>query len=66
MARTALTGINDINVFLFTPYPGSELFKELQEEGKIGKLDDAYDSVNTFFGDIDFNEKGGRLQYLTD
>ena len=32
----------------------------------IGKLDDAYDSVNTFFGDIDFNEKGGRLQYLTD
>ena len=42
MARTALTGINDINVFLFTPYPGSELFKELQEEGKIGKLDDAY------------------------
>ena len=42
VARTALTGINDINVFLFTPYPGSELFKKLQEEGKIGKLDDAY------------------------
>jgi hypothetical protein len=32
----------------------------------IGKLDDAYDKVNNFFGDIDFNEKGGRLQYLTD
>jgi radical SAM superfamily enzyme YgiQ (UPF0313 family) len=40
--RTALAGVDDVVVFLFTPYPGSELFDELRAAGVIGELDDAY------------------------
>jgi radical SAM superfamily enzyme YgiQ (UPF0313 family) len=42
VARVALLGIADINVFLFTPYPDSELFDELRTAGEIGALDDEY------------------------
>ncbi|MEZ4489168.1 MAG: radical SAM protein [Cyanobacteriota/Melainabacteria group bacterium] len=41
LIKLAVIGVHDVSVFPFTPYPGSSLFKELQEKGVI-KLDDDY------------------------
>lgn len=38
--RMAAAGIEDVSVFSFTPYPGSELFNELVEKGDIVLNDD--------------------------
>jgi anaerobic magnesium-protoporphyrin IX monomethyl ester cyclase len=35
--RMAWVGIHDVSVYLFVPYPGSELFQDLQASGKIPK-----------------------------
>jgi anaerobic magnesium-protoporphyrin IX monomethyl ester cyclase len=40
--KLALLGVDDCNMSLFSPYPGSELFSRLQREGKIPALDNAY------------------------
>jgi radical SAM superfamily enzyme YgiQ (UPF0313 family) len=43
LARMAWIGVHDISLGPFRPYPGSELFRALQERGVIPeKLDDAY------------------------
>ncbi len=42
MWRLALMGVDDCNVSAFTPYPGSELFDELNEEGALGPIGDNY------------------------
>lgn len=43
LARLALVGVHDISIAPFRPYPGSELFRDLQAAGKIpDPLDDAY------------------------
>jgi anaerobic magnesium-protoporphyrin IX monomethyl ester cyclase len=39
--RMAVLGVFDVAVSKFVPYPGSELFRRLQREGKI-KLDDEF------------------------
>lgn len=39
--RLALLGVHDVSVTKFIPYPGSELFLQLQASGKIA-LDDAF------------------------
>ena len=39
--RMAVLGVYDVAVSKFVPYPGSELFRRLQREGKI-ELDDAF------------------------
>ena len=39
--KMAVLGVHDIAVSKFVPYPGSELFRRLQREGKI-ELDDAF------------------------
>ncbi|HBP21107.1 MAG TPA: hypothetical protein DEA08_25385 [Planctomycetes bacterium] len=41
-AKLALLGVDDVPLYMFSPYPGSELFKFLQEKGVIGELDDDY------------------------
>ena len=41
IARMAAAGIHDLSVFPFSPYPGSELFADLQKRGRL-KLDDPY------------------------
>ena len=38
----AVIGVNDAYVGAFAPYPGSELFDELYENGQIASLDDEY------------------------
>jgi len=40
--RFAAMGVDDTGLFLFSPYPGSELFTYLQSTGRIGKLDRDY------------------------
>jgi radical SAM superfamily enzyme YgiQ (UPF0313 family) len=38
----AWLGLHDIYVAVFSPYPGSELFGQLRQSGKIPRLDDDY------------------------
>jgi radical SAM superfamily enzyme YgiQ (UPF0313 family) len=41
--KLAWVGVHDVGVFLFSPYPGSQLFRDLQRDGLIPeKLDDDY------------------------
>jgi anaerobic magnesium-protoporphyrin IX monomethyl ester cyclase len=40
--RMALIGAEDCNIAKFSPYPGSELFRELRSNGKIPTIDDNY------------------------
>ena len=41
--RMALAGVHDTGVSMFSPYPGTELFEELQAKGVVPKpLDDRY------------------------
>jgi len=39
---SAVIGIHDISIWVFVPYPGSELFSRLRSEGEIAKMDDAF------------------------
>jgi len=40
--KLALMKTDDANVATFTPYPGSELFDELQKENAFGEINDQY------------------------
>jgi radical SAM superfamily enzyme YgiQ (UPF0313 family) len=40
--RMAFLGVTDSNISVFSPYPGSEIFNELRNDGTIPDLDDAY------------------------
>lgn len=41
LARLAVAGVDDVNVFPFSPYPGSELFAQLLADGRV-RLDARY------------------------
>jgi anaerobic magnesium-protoporphyrin IX monomethyl ester cyclase len=43
--KLALMKVNDCNISAFSPYPGSELFDELQRENAFGKIDDEYFAI---------------------
>jgi radical SAM superfamily enzyme YgiQ (UPF0313 family) len=40
--RMAFLGVDDVNISIFSPYPGSELFNDLYHDGTIPKIDDEY------------------------
>ena len=40
--KMAILGVEDCNIATFSPYPGSELYRELVADGSIPALDDAY------------------------
>ncbi|MBX3411182.1 MAG: B12-binding domain-containing radical SAM protein [Pirellulales bacterium] len=40
--RMAIVGVHDVGIFLFSPYPGSQLFNELRSDGIVGELNDDY------------------------
>ena len=42
LARMGAAGIHDASVSLFSPYPGSEIFSDLLEDGGIDALDDEF------------------------
>lgn len=43
--KLALMKVDDCNISSFSPYPGSELFRELQNEGEIDEINDEYFAV---------------------
>ncbi len=40
--KYAWMGLDDVGIFAFTPYPGSELYAELKQRGKISGLNKEY------------------------
>lgn len=51
MAMAAL-GVRDTMVYLFCPYPGSEMYRELRAAGRIGEPDDAYFTALACYTDL--------------
>lgn len=41
-ARAAAMGVHDCTIAVFTPYPGSELFEEIQAQGGVSAINDDY------------------------
>ena len=48
ITRMALVGAHDLSIWAFSPYPGSELFKNLQRENKINLDDNFYDALRSY------------------
>ena len=42
LTRMGRSGVHDVSVSLFSPYPGSELYHQLRESGRIPELSDEY------------------------
>lgn len=42
LAKMGLAGVQDMSISLFSPYPGSQLYKELRASGRIPELSDEY------------------------
>jgi radical SAM superfamily enzyme YgiQ (UPF0313 family) len=61
LVRASWHGVNDMSPAIFTPYPGSELFRNLVEEGKINLYDDEYFMkivlADSFWGIHFYNDK---------
>ena len=52
IARMAANGVNDVSVWTYSPYPGTEMYAELKEEGKITDFDDDYFSSLLSYADL--------------
>lgn len=52
--KTAFTGVEDVSMPIFTPYPGSALFREMLADGTIPRLDDDYVVSLTSMFDMTF------------
>lgn len=50
--QLAAVGIHDVNVGPFCPYPGSELFVQLQSQGRIAELNDEYFEMLAVYADL--------------
>ena len=76
----AVIGVNDAYIGAFAPYPGSELFKQLHENGQIASMNDKYfynltsssDLFNSYSysqhvgsGMLAFYRLGGMLMFYT-
>jgi anaerobic magnesium-protoporphyrin IX monomethyl ester cyclase len=55
LVRMAVLGVNDVYVACFSPYPGSELFAELQQAGKIKEMDSDYFLMLTSYSDLRYS-----------
>ena len=55
LIRMAALGVHDAYVACFSPYPGSEIFAELQKEGKIMKMDSEYFLMLTSYSDLRYS-----------
>jgi|Deesub1362A_J573_1020465.scaffolds.fasta_scaffold00173_66 radical SAM superfamily enzyme YgiQ (UPF0313 family) len=68
LARAAWIGVDDVTISTFIPYPGSELFRELRQKGRIRRLDDEYFYSLLVMGDVrscaSFSERIGRKRLL--
>ncbi len=50
--RMARSGVHDVSVWSFSPYPGSELFDELRRAGRLPALDDKYYASLLSYSDV--------------
>ena len=61
LLKASWKGVNDMAPSVFSPYPGSALFKRLEEEGKIDLSNDEYFYqiiyVDTFFSNSFYNTR---------
>lgn len=48
IVRMALAGAHDLSVWGFSPYPGSDLFAELEQAGKVTVDDRFYDTLRSY------------------
>jgi len=51
----AMLGVHDVYVACFSPYPGSELFDELHQSGRIKAMDGVYFLMLTSYSDIRYS-----------
>jgi len=60
LIKASKAGVNDMAPSIFSPYPGSELFEQLRDEGKINMDSDEYFleiiNVDTFFENTFYNQ----------
>ena len=52
IVRAAWAGIHDIAIWVFVPYPGSELFNQLRSEGRIQEMNDDYFNRLAAYADV--------------
>ncbi len=61
LVKASWHGVNDMSPSVFSPYPGSSLFKRLKDEGKINMENDQYFYqiiyVDTFFNNYFYNSR---------
>ena len=48
VVKTAWIGVHDLSIWLFSPYPGSELFQQIKSEGKISYSDEYFISLSAY------------------
>ena len=48
----AVMGVNDVYIACFAPYPGSELFEQLHNSGRISNMNDKYFLDLTSYSDL--------------
>lgn len=64
LLEMAVMGVHDIYIVCFAPYPGSELFDQLQRSGQLPVLDDDYFLALLSYGDLHYSRSYS--QYLSD
>ena len=62
----AFMGVSDVYLASFAPYPGSELFDQMYENGQISKLDDEYFLNLTSYTDLLHSYSYSCLLYTSD
>jgi anaerobic magnesium-protoporphyrin IX monomethyl ester cyclase len=48
IVQTGALGVHDLSIWLFSPYPGSELFEQLKAEGRIEFSDGYFASLSAY------------------
>lgn len=61
--RMALIGVDDCNIAIFSPYPGSELYRRLLAEGKLPPASDGY--LNGLVAQFDFTNATAFCQSIS-
>ncbi len=52
ITRMAANGVNDVSVWTYSPYPGTEMYGELKDEGKIADFTDDYFAALLSYADL--------------
>jgi radical SAM superfamily enzyme YgiQ (UPF0313 family) len=65
IAQIAFIGVQDISAFPFSPYPGTELFKMLEKEGKVRLSDQYFKKLAAFTDFLNGNSFNDRFSSRT-